>query len=555
MPFKLRLIPAAAAACLLASCGGGGGSSSEPAPAPTPSAGVAVDGYLIGSTVLCDSNGNGLSDAGELSVGTDAGGNFRFNSGCTAALVVRGGSSVDTGLPFKGVLKAPAGATVVSPLTTMVAAGMTNAQVVVALGLTAGTDLLKTDPAASANGALSNPGLMKATLAMQQLLQKTTELFAGLGGVNTNAAQQAIYTEVAAAFATTMPAGAALNSGTTLDAAVIGGLVKGAAERVKSAAGVSDAVKTALQGLNSDALGVVTAGGLKAQAEGLLKASDAELTAVTTARQTDTTITTFVVANKAQLTAAPTAATTALGQQLTDDVTGVEPPPPPNNYLALGADSIGVVKGGSTTTYSMSAFQSAAGISMSWPVPKAAMVTLTLAETGSYALAADQTLSAAVSITETTATGKGELKAYIENVAVAKTAGGLQITVPSATTALMYGVSSNGQKRATIDFANSVAGVTNTLKTAAGSSNRIVFGEVVDYAVNKIGADFTGIGALRGKYMLTIVLNGVPLRKADGSPLPELSVDVPTVLDGTGATTASKRVTGPGIVGYVTLTD
>ena len=172
MPFKLRLIPAAAAACLLASCGGGGGSSSEPAPTPTPSAGVAVDGYLIGSTVLCDSNANGLSDAGELSVGTDAGGNFRFNSGCTAALVVRGGSSVDTGLPFKGVLKAPAGATVVSPLTTMVAAGMTNAQVVAALGLTAGTDLLKTDPAASPNGALSNPGLMKATLAMQQLLQK-----------------------------------------------------------------------------------------------------------------------------------------------------------------------------------------------------------------------------------------------------------------------------------------------------------------------------------------------------------------------------------------------
>ena len=122
--------------------------------------------------------------------------------------------------------------------------------------------------------------MLKKTLAVQQLLQKTTDLIAGLGGVNTNAAQQAIYTEVAAAFATTMPAGAALNSGTTLDAAVIGGLVKGAAERVKSAAGVSDAVKTALQGLNSDALGVVTAGGLKAQAEGLLKAADAELTAV-----------------------------------------------------------------------------------------------------------------------------------------------------------------------------------------------------------------------------------------------------------------------------------
>jgi hypothetical protein len=556
MPFALRLVPAAVAACLLASCGGDGGSSSEPPPPPpTPSAGWAVDGYLIGSTVLCDSNGNGQPDAGELSVGTNASGAFTFANGCSAGLVVRGGSSVDTGLPFTGVLRSPAGATVVSPLTTLVVAGMTQAQVLAALGLPGSIDLLNTDPARKVDGALVNGELMKKTLAVQQLVQKTAETLAGLGGATGDAVKQTLYAEVSAAFADVLKGGAVLGTGSTLDQAVVGNLVKAAADRVRSSAAVGSDVKTALQSINSDALAVVAAAGLKVQGEALLEAADAGLAAATLTQQGDGTIAAFIKTNVAQLAAAPTDATAALGATLADRVDGVEPPPPPTNYIALQADSLSLVDGAGSQAYSMAQFQSDAGVALRWPVPTAMTVRLTLAEVGSYAIAADQKLSAAISMTQTVAGGQGELQAYIENVTVRKTAGGLEISVPASAKALVYGVSADGKKRAVIDFANSVAGVSNTLKSAAGSSNSIVFGSVVDYAVNKIGKDFSGIGALRGKYKVSLVVDGLPVRKADGSALPVFTLTVPTALDSSGAVTTSKAVSGLGLVGYVTLTD
>ena len=74
--------------------------------------------------------------------------------------------------------------------------------------------------------------------------------------------------------------------------------------------------------------------------------------------------------------------------------------------------------------------------------------------------------------------------------------------------------------------------------------------------INSIsGQGFTGIYALRGKYRVTVVLEGLPLRRADGSVLPNLSVVVPTVLSESGSVAASKTISGPGLVGYITLTD
>jgi len=37
--------------------------------------------------------------------------------------------------------------------------------------------------------------------------------------------------------------------------------------------------------------------------------------------------------------------------------------------------------------------------------------------------------------------------------------------------------------------------------------------------------------------------------------LPQVSITVPTALNQTGGTTASKTVSGPGLVGYITLTN
>lgn len=877
MSLSLRLTLTAVAVALLASCGGG--SADSP---PLPTSGRVVDGYLSGATVLCDSNGNGVADEGESKVTTDASGNFTFASpGCAAGMMAFGGTDIDTKLAFKGVFKAPAGATVITPLTTLMASGMSQDRVIAALGLAANTDI------ANANPALDT-ALMKKSLAAQQLLIKTAEMFAGLGGVNTDAAMQAIYAEVSASYAILLQGGGTLISGSDMDSILVAQLVKAASTRVAASAAVPAQVKTALAGVHPESMGIVSSGGMTAQAEHILKVADAGLIAAATASQSDATVTTFVKANAAQLAAAPTAATQAQGAVLTaqvadglgsvpvvpevpvvpaapatfpisfdgatpvlflgfnggegstveagpagatgkslkilrsggevyagafittvamplaadrktftakvyspkagvpmvlkvegvnglssadfqatapvvvgwqtvtwvatgldlgktynkltllpnlgtvdaapgqayyfDDISlvadsGTPPPaagtplpinfddaipstlgqfgagaaisvaagpaggtgsaakftksagntwagfffptatipfssasktitahvhspkagavmvmkaengddptaissgdvaatsttvvgwqtmtwvftgkvdlgktynsiaiipdsgiagtgevyyvddvtlvsdsavvPPAAGFLALVGDSIRLVNGPAKTVYTMSQFESDAGISLAWPIPSPMLMKVALTEVGSLSLPADLKVSAAVSITEMVAGGKGEIQAYIANVDVKRTASGLEIAVPTTSPdALAYTVSTDAKKKLVIDFGGGVKGVGNTLTTAANMTNSLVFGEVVQYAINSIsGQGFTGIYALRGKYRVTVVLKDLPLRRADGTALPNLSVVVPTVLNESGGVATSKTITGPGLVGYVTLTD
>lgn len=130
------------AALALTACGG----SKQNAVSET-STGKAVDGYLSAASVLCAANGNGITDAGETVVTTDALGNFAFLTACTSTLVTSGGNSIDTGLPFKVRLKAPAGSTFITPLTSlMMDSGLSATQIVSMMGLPVGTDVSQTDP-------------------------------------------------------------------------------------------------------------------------------------------------------------------------------------------------------------------------------------------------------------------------------------------------------------------------------------------------------------------------------------------------------------------------
>jgi hypothetical protein len=193
--FKVSFV-AAAAAAFLAACGGGGGSVTAVAPPLADTSGVAVDGYLSGSTVVCDANANGRADAGEATTTTNATGGFIFTPGCASPMVITGGINIDTGFAFVGQLKAPAGSTVVTPLTTLMVVGnMTAAQLAAALGLPAGTDVTRIDPA---NG--QNPELFKKTLAVQQVLQQIGKFF---GTDNANAMYVTAATELANALKAT----------------------------------------------------------------------------------------------------------------------------------------------------------------------------------------------------------------------------------------------------------------------------------------------------------------------------------------------------------------
>ncbi len=150
-----------------AAAGGGGGDDAGGSSSTT---GFVVDGYISGATVFRDSNNNGLLDEGEVSTTTNAEGAFSLGGNSDEPIVSIGGVDISTGLNFEGTLKAPAGSTVISPVTTLVQqiieADDTDtitvddaiAQVNSALGLDEDTDLLNEDPIASGNDDLFAAG-------------------------------------------------------------------------------------------------------------------------------------------------------------------------------------------------------------------------------------------------------------------------------------------------------------------------------------------------------------------------------------------------------------
>ncbi|MEY4754757.1 MAG: hypothetical protein RJA44_2432 [Pseudomonadota bacterium] len=124
--FALGTLAAAVLATLTA-CGGGTDTSTP----TTTLSGVVVDGYLDGATVCVDSNKNGKCDAGEPSATTNSSGSYTLTGvtsvdATTAPLVVQVPSTAidsdNPGTPVGSsfVLSAPAGKTVISPLTTLV---------------------------------------------------------------------------------------------------------------------------------------------------------------------------------------------------------------------------------------------------------------------------------------------------------------------------------------------------------------------------------------------------------------------------------------------------
>jgi probable HAF family extracellular repeat protein len=116
---------------------GAGGSTATSAPQTIaltvkPPTGVAEDGYIAGALVFADTNQNGVLNPGEISTTTDNFGRFTLAGG-SGPLVLTGGTDTATGLAFAGTMRAPAGYSVISPLTTLIAKladtlGMSGAQ-------------------------------------------------------------------------------------------------------------------------------------------------------------------------------------------------------------------------------------------------------------------------------------------------------------------------------------------------------------------------------------------------------------------------------------------
>ena len=163
---------------------------------------IVSDGYLAGSTVFADEDGDFVLDwfdanddglwnlgEGESWTITDQNGNISFDFGSsTATLVTIGGTDVSTGLPFTANLVSPPGTSVINPITTLVSAiieqsggldGKTQQEiasavqssqeiVASALGLPNDLDLSSFDPLAILNDPNADPDLVGIALSTQQ---------------------------------------------------------------------------------------------------------------------------------------------------------------------------------------------------------------------------------------------------------------------------------------------------------------------------------------------------------------------------------------------------
>ncbi|MCD9231533.1 TEK signal peptide protein, partial [Ralstonia pseudosolanacearum] len=164
----------ASAIAALVACGGGGGSESGASLSPSQVQGKAVDFYLSQANIV-------FTDCNNQTTTTDNEGNFTIPSNCAkSAITVSGGTDIGTGLPFNGVLQAPAAdltqgsAVLVSPMTTLLAQVGTGQSSALAskLGLQA-SDLLGKDP-------MYDSGLLQNAVVTQQLIEQIAKALTGL---------------------------------------------------------------------------------------------------------------------------------------------------------------------------------------------------------------------------------------------------------------------------------------------------------------------------------------------------------------------------------------
>ncbi|TQF32037.1 VCBS domain-containing protein [Bradyrhizobium sp. UNPA324] len=146
--------------------------------------GQLLDGYIAGATVFADADNDGVLDADEAHTTTNADGSFSLVGG-TGTLVSIGGTDLSTGLAITGVLKAPAGSTVITPLTTLItalvdstandptplSAADAESAIKTAFGLSAGIDLKTFDPVEAVVNGTDATAIAAATTVLSAAIQ------------------------------------------------------------------------------------------------------------------------------------------------------------------------------------------------------------------------------------------------------------------------------------------------------------------------------------------------------------------------------------------------
>jgi hypothetical protein len=239
------------------SVGGGSGSSSDDSPVTV--SGQAVDGYIVGATVFADADGDGVLDSGEAFTVTGANGSFTLTGG-SGPLVLTGGIDVSTGQFFKGTLTAPAGSTVVTPMTTVIqslveggmSADAAQQAVKSAFGLSSSIDLTTFDPVVGVeNGVAGADAILTAGIQIQNTVVQAASALQGAGGptLSLSAATDAMFAAIASALS---------GDSSTDPLTNVTSLIQNAAG--SSSLGLSSAAQTQINNAIADIVQVIDAG-------------------------------------------------------------------------------------------------------------------------------------------------------------------------------------------------------------------------------------------------------------------------------------------------------
>lgn len=474
----------------LAACGGSSSTSSEPISGATTSA-RAVDGYLSGSTVFCDTNRNEINDADELSGMTDTSGNFTLLGACSAPITVVGGTDTATAYPFKGLLKAEAGSAYVTPLTTLlVGSGLTARQLAISLGLPADLDVTALDPMEQGNGAL-----LKRTLAVQQLMQQLANVFGTLTGPDTAVT---LYSKVANALAAAILAASntavLITDDGKMNTDLVSAAIHGAIQNINS-----DSNFPHVSLSDTDVADIVAA--LTQEAERFLQAADADLTSL---------------AKELQSTVRPPIATGTAKQ----------------NYLSP-KDNTFLVNGTPTTLS-----QFASGVNVT------GLDTIGLEYSATGVPQIDTLVDVAMSLMEVSGNRALQVKVKQLHVTRDNTTGQVTLETTPASQVHIYASDSQGTS-----FNTSVSDPSFKPITIVANAITIHYQDLVNKIANNVRNtspfNASQFASIRGTFQVKFaVSNNLNVRYSDGTPLPVTNIGVYNTIYG---------VEGPGITGQLTI--
>jgi hypothetical protein len=590
-----------AVALLVAACGGGGGSSTAPAsgtdtgtgttgsntgggtgtgtgggtPAPaSTTAGKVADGYISGAVVYCDANNNGVRDAGEAVAISGAQGDFSFSAACSGTVVASGGNDTATGLPFRGVLKAPAGSVVITPATTLLAGGvLASDKAAASLGMPAGTDVTKTDIGArGTGGAPASAEALKRSLALQQIVQQTADTIGALTSSQTPDQIQAIYVEAAKAAAAVLNANAAtplIDAGGAVNVSLVNAIVQQAIGNLSQSTVASiGGAKGSIGTYNRANVAAFVSAAIAAEAEVLAKTANSD--ALTKTTQSDTTIAdaarqvsallastnpgvnmSEAAASLAQVVVAPSTGRAPLVTKLAQAIdaqgtaagvnVAIEPTTlnVPGNFLDVVAS---VVKINDHEGYDLDALASNS-IAFDAGTPASInTISIDVDPNGMKPATGSTTVpvSIAFELTDTGTSGQS-LQMVLDQANLAIDSNNqVTVSVPSTAHLFVYGKNSAGTA-ATVSLATLPA----NLLTSTNNTLTFNTGAVLAAATAANNAVFSSLQTMKGKLALKYVISNVDLRKTGHAPVGNVTVQ----LNGADQT----PVSGSGFQGVITV--